>query len=102
MAGEPCGAEGIVGEPVESFGLHAAAPEADDATDREGENDVPVAAGEVANSPWPGVVDLLRGFAAGAADSFWGWACGWSVITTADGSSGLGVTSGRGVKPGKR
>lgn len=72
VPGEPGRAERIAREPVEAFGLHAAAPQAGESADREEQPDVAVAAGEIADVPPAGVMDLFGGLAAGAADSFWG------------------------------
>ena len=69
---KPRRAKRIGGEPVEFLRLHAPTPEADHPTDCEREEDGPVAAGEIADSSQSMVVNLLRRFAATAADYFWG------------------------------
>jgi hypothetical protein len=98
--GEPLGIERIVGEPVEPFPFHAAAPGALDPTDFEFQVDASVAAGQVADAPEPFVVIGTKGLPADPAGGF--FRRRWSEMTTAQGSPKTPRISGRGTKPRNR
>jgi hypothetical protein len=98
--GEPLGVEGIVGQPVQAFVLHAPAPRALDAAKLEDEVDAFVATGEVADAARPLVVMTAVHLPTDAAQSF--FRRRRRVRSTAAGSPKTPRTRGRGTKPGKR
>jgi len=68
--GEPLGVERIVGEPVETFVLHALAPGTEDPAECEVEVDPLVAAREIADASGPLVVVGVENLSADAAGRF--------------------------------
>jgi hypothetical protein len=98
--GETLGVERIVGQPVQTFGLHGAAPRALDTTNEEVEIDAPVAAGEVAHSARSLIVEGRRHLSTAATNRF--FSRRWSVRTTAQESPKIPWTVAKGSKPGKR
>ena len=98
IEGEPLGVERVVGQPVETFGLHAATPPTIDPANREVEVDAPVATGEVAHAARSLVVDV--GAAPHTPQAF--FRRRRSGMTTAYGSPKMPWTPARGTKPGNR
>jgi hypothetical protein len=97
---EPLAVEGVVGQPVQLFVLHAPTPRAVDSAQRKVEIDTFVPAGEIAHASSPLVVVAAIHRAADAADRF--FRRRWRLMTTAKGSPKTPRTLGRGTKPGKR
>jgi hypothetical protein len=92
--------EGIVGQPIEAFGLHGLAPWAPDPANEEVEIDAPVATGKIADTARPLIVKGCRYLATRAADRF--FPRRWSVRTTAQRSPKSPWTLAKGTNPGKR
>jgi len=98
--GESFRVERIVGQPVEAFGLHGAAPRTIHPANEEVQIDVLVAAGEVANVTRPLIVECRRHLPARPARRF--FSRRWGVTTTARGSPKMPWTAARGSNPGNR
>jgi hypothetical protein len=98
--GKALGVKGIVGQPVQTFGLHGATPAAVDTANVEVEIDPLVAAREIADLTWPLIVEGRRGLPTHSAGRF--FPRRWSVTTTARESPKSPRTVARGANPAKR
>ena len=98
--GKALGVERIVGQPVQSFGLHSATPGALDAANEEVEIDASIATREVAHPARSLIVIGWRHLPAAAADCF--FPRRWSVSTTAHESPKMPWRVARGTNPGNR
>lgn len=97
---EPLGVEGIVGQPVEAFVLHAGTPRARYSSKEEGKIDALVATGEIAYASSPLVVVMAVRMAALTANRF--FRRRWSETTTAIGSPNRPRRRWLGTQPGNR
>jgi hypothetical protein len=98
--GEPLGVKGIVGQPVQRFGFHAATPGTQDSAHGEDEVNVFIATGEITDASRPLVVVAAIHRATDATNRFFRRRC--KAISTALGSPKIPRTLGRGTKPGNR
>lgn len=94
------GVEGIVGKPVQIFGLHGTTPLALHPTNMEVEIDSFVSTGKVADLPRPLIVEGGRDLPTNAARRF--FPRRWRVTTTARGSPKSPRTVAKGSNPGNR
>src|SRR5271157_5749303 len=100
IEGEPLRIERVVGQPVETFGLHAATASTIDPAYREGQVDAPIATGQVAHVAGPVVIPMKVRLPTHAADRFF-----WrrrSVRRTPCASRAKTWRPAKGTKPGKR
>src|SRR6476661_6667637 len=97
VEGETLGVEGVVGQPVQALGLHAATPPTGDAPDGEGQIDTLIATSEVTDPAWPLIIEAREALATDAAGRF--FRRRRRVSKTAWGSSSRAWIRAQGTKP---